>query len=156
MDPRLDPTPHLAVYLHPVACPGHSTSIEPVDCLYMAGAIEEFRNAFEAAGLVAIPREALGLVSRLLATLTGEEPIEPAPAPDITDSERRWAEQTWIVIRCRDGTIRRMGPTDRAWAEIVIGDLAWTPDPDVYSARLESQPEWIYDLLRELDDEMAA
>lgn len=142
-----DPRRQLAAYLHPRLCGEPHADLEPWQCLVVVGAIDAWIADFRSAGLVAVPVEVVGFVVRQFdAPLT--DPIEHVAAEPGGIRADLYHAQTFVEVRQRDGSTRRLGPWPRWLAEIMLVDLNWSHDEQVVGARLVAEPAWIGELLR--------
>lgn len=146
-----DPIPDLAAMLHAGACPGHSGgAVLPSDCLAARSAAEDLRSKLVDAGLAVAPLHAVQWIQRTFADLTTEQPAE-VPPTTLSGSESRAREQCWIEVRFRDGqeTVR-LGPYQRAWAELCLADMNFGHDESMAGARIVPEAAWIGRLFDEM------
>jgi hypothetical protein len=146
-----DPIPDLATMLHDSACPGrHGDTIGPSDCLAARGAAESLRSRLLEAGLAVAPLHTVQWIARAFDDLTDEHPLEIPPSA-MSGSESRAREQVWIEVRFRDGKeTARLGPYERAWAELCLADLNFGHDESMAAAHIVPEPVWIGRLLQEM------
>ena len=150
-----DPTPLLAAFLHPRVCPGHAGDIEPVDCLAVQASIRDYVDELRAGGLALVPAGSIRFLQQLFDDATQPSELEERPSDERNDSRERAHSQTWLILRHTDGRVERGGPYQRWLAELLLADLGYYHDPDVVAARLEGEPEWMDELLRELGGQAA-
>jgi hypothetical protein len=150
-----DPTPLLAEHLHKKLCAGHSSAIEPVDCLIVQAAMADYVADLAAAGLVLVPADSVRFLQQLFDDAIRPDDLEERPEGEGNGSRSRAHAQTWLILRHQDGRVERGGPYQRWLAELLLCDLGYAHDPDVVAARLEGEPEWVDELLRELGDQAA-
>ncbi len=122
----------------------------PEACPRARAAADQLREDLARAGIGVIALEGVRLAARVVETLT--TPVAASPPASIASSEGRARAATFVEIRYRDGRRERLGPTTRAWAEVVLGDLNVGHAADVAGARLIAEPSWI---ARTLDDLLA-
>jgi hypothetical protein len=150
-----DPTPLLAEHLHKKLCSGHSSAIEPVDCLVVQAAMADYVADLAAAGLALVPADSVRFLQQLFEDATRPDQLEERPEGEGNESRSRAHAQTWLILRHQDGRVERGGPYQRWLAELLLCDMGYYHDPDVVAARLEGEPDWVDELLRELGDQAA-
>jgi hypothetical protein len=147
-----DPTVLLARYLHPRVC-GQEHDFEVTDCLRVGPAMSDWHAELSAAGLAAIPVEALGYLERAFDELVDgdarPETVSAAPpfVAELYDAQVR------IRMALRDGSVEYTDPAPRWHAEILLGMLNFDHGPEVASARIEAEPPWIAPLLESLREQ---
>jgi hypothetical protein len=146
-----DPIPNLAAMLHDGACAArHGGTVRPADCLTARSAAETMRDQLVHSGLAVAPLHAVQWIQRTFADLTEEHPSEDRPSA-MSGSESRAREQVWIEVRYRDGTkTDRLGPYQRAWAEVCLGDINFGHGESMASAQIVPEALWIGRLLDEM------
>ena len=150
MSHSFDPTAAIADYLHPRVCDGHETVISPVDCLLVQSAWPDWLAEMNQAGLAVVPLDAIAMLERLFDSfINGTMPAEQAVDPN--SSAGRALAATFVDIQYHDGSNQRQGPFPRWMAEMVLGDLNFNHNADMYSAVLVAEPSWIAGLLSSLD-----
>ena len=150
-----DPAPLLAEHLHKRLCPGHSSAIDPVDCLVVQAAMADYLADLASAGLALVPADSILFLRQLFDDATEQAELEDLPPDGHNASRERAHAQTWLILRHQDGRLERGGPYQRWLAELLLADLGYYHDADVVAARLEGEPDWVDDLLRELNDRAA-
>jgi hypothetical protein len=146
-----DPIPDLATMLHGSACTErHEEAVRPGDCLAARSAAESLRSRLVEAGLAVAPIHAVHWIERTFAEITNEHPTE-IPGSTMSGSESRAREQVWIEVRFRgDKAATRLGPYQRAWAELCLADLNLGHDESMAGAQIVPEPVWIGRLLEEM------
>jgi hypothetical protein len=146
-----DPIPDLAAMLHDGACAGrHDGTLRPSDCLTARNAAETLRSRLVDAGLAVAPLHAVQWIQRTFADLA-EERASEAPPSTMSGSEARAREQVWIEVSFRGGkeTVR-LGPYQRAWAELCLADMNFGHDELMAGAQIVPEAAWIGRLLDEM------
>jgi hypothetical protein len=146
-----DPIPDLATMLHDDSCAGrHDATIRPSDCLAALEAAEQLRSQLVKAGLALAPLHAVQWIERTFGDLTGEHPAETPPAT-MSGSESRAREQVWIEVRFRNSKApARLGPYQRAWAELCLTEMNFSHDESMAGAHIVPEAAWIGRLLDEM------
>jgi hypothetical protein len=152
-----DPIPDLARMLHDEACGrDHGASVRPEDCLVARRAAEDLRTRLTAVGLGIAPLYAVRWIERTFSAIVEERPEDDLPTTPLSPSETRAREQVWIEVRFRDGRRPdRLGPYQRAWAELCLGDLNFGHDAGMSGARIVPEAGWINQLLDEFGSQAA-
>jgi hypothetical protein len=146
-----DPIPDLATMLHDGSCAGrHDATILPSDCLAARSAAEHLRSQLVQAGLAVAPLHAVQWIERTFGDLTEERPME-AVAEAMSGSEARAREQVWIEVSFRSGKEKaRLGPYQRAWAELCLTEMNFSHDESMAGAHIVAEAAWIGRLLDEM------
>lgn len=151
LNSAFDPIPDLATMLHDSSCAGrHDTSIRPSDCLAALEAAEALRSQLVQAGLALAPLHAVQWIQRTFGDLSEERPSEMPPAT-MSGSEARAREQVWIEVSFRTSKEpARLGPYQRAWAELCLTEMNYSHDASMAGAQIVPEAAWIGRLLDEM------
>jgi hypothetical protein len=144
-----DAVPQVARYLHPSVC-GLAHDFDLADCLVAIAAATELRVGLEHAGLVILPSTVANFVSRRFDEMTNPDAQDASEPGPMGPTSFLYTEVVRIRSRRLDGSVVRSEPMARPLAEIALVDQAWSHDPDVVAAMIESEPNWIDGLLQNL------